>query len=231
MAKALAKAGATICIVDYNYEMALSTANEFTSEGLQASAMYVDVSDQQEVEKMVGNTMDRYGRIDILVNNAGIAQHIKAEDIPLADWKRMLDVNLTGVFICSQTVGRIMIKQKYGNIINMASMSSFIVNRPQAQSAYNVTKAGIAMLTKCLATEWAEHNIRVNAIAPGYMKTLLTKDLMDDVSLGGEWIRETPMHRPGNPEELEGAVLYLASEASSFTTGHILSVDGGYTCW
>jgi NAD(P)-dependent dehydrogenase (short-subunit alcohol dehydrogenase family) len=108
---------------------------------------------------------------------------------------------------------------------------SFIVNRPQAQSAYNVTKAGVAMLTKCLATEWAEHNIRVNAIAPGYMKTLLTEDLMSDPNLGGEWIREIPMHRPGVPEELEGAALFLASEASSYVTGHILSIDVGYTCW
>jgi NAD(P)-dependent dehydrogenase (short-subunit alcohol dehydrogenase family) len=143
------------------------------------------------------------------------------------DWNKIIDINLKGVFLCSQAAARIMIPQKSGNIINIASMSGISVNVPQKQAVYNTSKAGVAMLTKSLALEWAPYGVRVNSISPGYMKTEMTMASM--THLFPVWESLTPMGRLGVPEELRGAVLYLASEASSYTTGHDLVVDGGYT--
>ena len=144
----------------------------------------------------------------------------------------MVNINLNGVFFGAQAAGRAMIKQGYGNIINTASMSGLIVNTPQPQTSYNASKAGVIHLTKSLACEWAPRNIRVNAICPGYMQTEMTKKFFAD---GGEWVDRwmamSPMKRPGTPDELQGVVLYLASDASTFTTGAAIPVDGAYTCW
>ncbi|HPO82779.1 MAG TPA: SDR family oxidoreductase, partial [bacterium] len=138
-------------------------------------------------------------------------------------------VNLTGVFLCSQAAGRRMIEQRRGRIINMASMSGLIVNYPQPQVSYNASKAGVIMLTKSLAVEWARYNINVNAIAPGYMKTAMTAPFFEEEEYRRLWLEPTPMKRPGEPEELCGTVVYLASDASSFMTGQVLVIDGGYT--
>ena len=172
------------------------------------------------------------GGLDILLNNAGICIHSDSQDMLLSDWKKIMSVNLDGIFLMSKAAARLMMENRKGSIINISSMSGLIVNTPQNQSAYNASKAGAIHLTKSLATEWAPYNIRVNTIAPGYMVTPMTQPTFDE---NGEmvrrWMSMSPMNRPGQPEELGGAIVYLASDASSFTTGAVLSVDGGYTCW
>jgi NAD(P)-dependent dehydrogenase (short-subunit alcohol dehydrogenase family) len=167
-------------------------------------------------------------RVDIGVCNAGIAFNVPAEDMTLEQWNAMMAVNLTGVFFTAQACAHAMIEQRSGSIVATASMSGLIVNVPQLQTAYNVSKAGVIMLAKSLAVEWAQYGIRVNAIAPGYMRTDMTAPAFEDPARGGIWLDLTPMKRAGEPPELGGAVVYLASDASSFVTGHTLVVDGGY---
>jgi len=232
MAQALAEAGSNIIIADINMDAAEKTAAEFKGKGVDVVAIRADVTNVDDCNRLVHEIEKAFGRIDVLINNAVICIHEKAENMDMKDWYRIIDINLNGVFIMSQAVGRVMIKQKKGNIINISSMSGIIANTPQCQCAYNASKAGVIMLTKSLASEWAVHNIRVNTIAPGYMKTELTKPYFES---GGDmvkkWMEFSPMRRPGNPEELEGIALYLASEASSFTTGGVFTIDGGYTVW
>lgn len=232
MASALAQAGADVAIIDIDIETAEETANGIRETGVDSIAVKADVTKPDQVETMVKRVVERFGKIDILINNAGIAVHEKAEDMDYKDWLKVVDVNLNGVFLVSQAVGRAMISRKSGSIINISSMSGVVSNTPQCQCSYNASKAGVIMLTKSLAGEWAEHNIRVNAIAPGYMKTELTKPFFDE---GGEqvekWMMMTPMARPGDPEELSGMALYLASDASSYCTGGVYMLDGGYTAW
>jgi NAD(P)-dependent dehydrogenase (short-subunit alcohol dehydrogenase family) len=231
MGKGLAEAGAHLVIADINLELAQATADEFTNDtGNKAIACKVDVTNVDDVYQMVEDVKKEFGRIDILFNNAGINEHVKFEDMPYDRWVKNMDVNINSMVLVSQAVGEVMIEQKRGSIVNTSSMSGIIVNTPQPQAAYNTSKGAVIMFTKSLANEWAEHNIRVNTIAPGYMKTELTKDYF---AQGGEmidtWMKFTPMGRPGVPEELQGAALYLASDASSFVTGSIVTIDGGYT--
>ncbi|MDT3960190.1 glucose 1-dehydrogenase [Staphylococcus kloosii] len=231
MGKGLAEAGAHLVIADINLELAQATADEFTNDtGNKAIACKVDVTNVDDVYQMVEDVKKEFGRIDILFNNAGINEHVKFEDMPYDRWVKNMDVNINSMVLVSQAVGEVMIEQKRGSIVNTSSMSGIIVNTPQPQAAYNTSKGAVIMFTKSLANEWAEYNIRVNTIAPGYMKTELTKDYF---AQGGEmidtWMKFTPMGRPGVPEELQGAALYLASDASSFVTGSIVTIDGGYT--
>lgn len=231
MALALAEAGADVAVVQRRVGVAEQTAEEIRKLGRDSFAMKVDVSKTEDVRNMVAVAKDRFGEIDILINNAGIAHHVPAAELSEEDWDRMIDINLKGVFLGSQMVGREMIKQRKGSIINIASMSGFIVNRPQPQAHYNTAKAGIVMLTKSLAMEWAKYNIRVNAIAPGYIKTPLLAQNLGPGKIGEEWVKLTPMGRLGEPFELKGLALFLASKASSFVTGTTIVIDGGYTCW
>ncbi len=231
MAQALAQAGSNIIIADLNHEVAQKTVNEIKhNEGVDAIAIKVDVTNENQVRALVTKTLEHFGKIDVLINNAGVTIHEKAEDMSFNDWNKVINVNLNGVFLVSKYVGKVMISQAKGSIINISSMSGIVSNTPQCQCAYNASKAGVIMLTKSLAMEWAPHNIRVNTIAPGYMKTELTKPYFEE---GGEmverWMELTPMRRPGNPEELGGIALYLASEASAFATGGVFTIDGGYT--
>jgi len=229
MALALAEAGADVAIADINLEEAKKVVQQIVELGRDSVAIKADISKTQDVENMVKEAKSRFGKIDILINNAGIARIAPAEEMTKEEWDRVLDVNLTGVFLCAQAVGREMIKQRKGNIINISSMSALIVNKPQKILSYCVSKAGVSMLTKVLATEWAKYNIRVNAIAPGYMKTPLVVDLLE--KWGDEWRSLTPMGRLGDPREIKGLAVFLASRASSFMTGSILLMDGGYTAW
>jgi len=229
MALALAEAGADVAVVQRRVEVAEQTAEEIRKLGRDSFAMKVDVSKAEDVKNMVAAAKDRFGKIDILINNAGISHHVPAEDMAEEDWDRMIDINLKGVFLGSQMVGHEMVKQRKGSIINIASMSGFIVNRPQPQAHYNTAKAGIVMLTKNLAMEWAKFNIRVNAIAPGYMKTPMLKRVPDKIA--EEWLSLSPMGRFGEPYEIKGLALFLASKASTFMTGTTVVIDGGYTCW
>lgn len=223
---ALAEAGADVAVIDIDPETASQTAGEIEAMGRRALAIKADVTKPEEVENAVQRTVERFGRIDILVNNAGICIHENAENMTDEQWEAVMDVNLKGVFNCCRAVGRVMIKQGGGKIINVASMSALIVNRPQNQVAYNASKAGVVMLTKSLAVEWARYGIRVNAISPGYTLTEMTKKVSH---LFPVWKPMIPMGRLCEPEELRGALLFLASDASSYVTGHNLVVDGGYT--
>lgn len=232
MAAALAEVGSDIVIADINVDEAEKTAAEIRYLGVKALVVRSDVTNPQDADELVKKVLAEFGRIDVLINNAGISKHVKAENMKLEDWQKVLDVNLNGVFIMSQAVGQVMIRQQKGSIINISSMSGLIVNTPQCQCAYNVSKAGVIMLTKSLAAEWAEHNIRVNTIAPGYMKTELTRPYFEGNSdMVKQWMELSPMKRPGTPDELQGIAVYLASDASSFCTGGVFTVDGGYTLW
>lgn len=227
VAIALAQSGADVAIVDLNLDESINTAKELETFGVKAIAVKADVTNPEDVDKMIATILEAFGTVDIAFNNAGICINEKAEDMSYASWKSVVDVNLTGVFLTAQAAGRVMIKNGKGSIINTASMSGHIVNRPQPQSAYNASKAGVIMLTKSLAVEWAPYNVRVNCISPGYITTEMT---MKAAKYIPSWLEDTPTKRMGNPEELQGAVIYLASDASTFTTGSDIVIDGAFTC-
>ncbi|NLY30747.1 MAG: SDR family oxidoreductase [Firmicutes bacterium] len=232
MAQALAKAGAKVALLDIDMEKCQAEAGKLESEyEVESLAIYADVRKLDQMEAAVAQIVERFGGLDIFVNNAGICKNIKAEEMTLEEWQEVIDINLTGVFIGSQVAGKQMIKQGGGSIINIASMSGSIVNVPQPQCSYNASKAGVIHLTKSLASEWAQYSIRVNSISPGYMKTAMTEKTLQTDMAKDWWLRLTPMGRPGLSHELGGAVVFLASDASSFMTGADLIIDGGYTVW
>jgi NAD(P)-dependent dehydrogenase (short-subunit alcohol dehydrogenase family) len=227
LANALAEAGCDVAILEIDQRTAESTAAEIRKKGRKRVGIQVDVTKKDQIDKAFAETAKALGGLDICINNAGISIQKPAEEMPEADYDKIIDINLKGVFLCSQAAARIMIPQKSGSIINIASMSGIAVNVPQKQAIYNTSKAGVAMLTRSLAVEWAPYGIRVNSISPGYMKTEMTMASM--THLFPAWESLTPMGRLGVPEELRGAVIYLASGASSYMTGHDLVIDGGYT--
>lgn len=225
-AKAFAEVGADVAILD----MMDGTESVDTIKSLGRDSFYlkVDVSSESEVDAAIAEVEKRFGRIDVLFNNAGIAFCEKAEVMTLEQWNRVIGIDLTGNFLVARAVGRVMIKNKSGGtIVNTASMSGHIVNFPQEQCAYNAAKAGVIHLTKSLAMEWAKFGIRVNALSPGYIGSAMSKDAPADWQK--IWFSWSPMPRMGDPDELSGAVLYMASEASSFMTGSEIVVDGGFT--
>lgn len=228
MAIGFAEAGANVVISDLLIDKAEKTAHEIEKLGVKAIAIKVDVTDEDDVNKLVHDVVDKFGKIDILLNNAGICINSPTEEMTKKQWDDVINVNLNGVFLCSKAFGKEMIKNKKGSIINVSSMSGYIVNYPQLQIAYNTSKAAVTHLTKSLAAEWAKYNIRVNGIAPGYMRTEMTKKSISPQDMSKYFVEPTPMKRIGEPEELQGAAVYLASEASSFMTGNILIIDGGF---
>lgn len=233
IAKGFAKCGADIVIAGIMDEEFQNAEKLIKANGVKCSTIHTDISDEEQVKNLVAAVKDKYGRIDILVNNAGINKLAPAEEMPLEVWQRIINVNFTGTFLMCREVGSVMLSQGGGNIINIASMSGLIVNPlPQTQCAYNSSKAGVIMLTKCLANEWAERGIRVNAIAPGFTRTPLTKKRLDTPNDPAvkKWIEGTPMNRVADPEEMVGLALYYASNLSSFATGTCMPIDGGYTC-
>ena len=224
---ALAEAGCDVSILVRDIKNAESVVKEIHQLGRKGIAIQADVTRREQVDKAFAETAKELCRLDICVNNAGISIQKPAEEMTEEDWDNIMDTNLKGVFLCCQAAARIMIPQRQGSIINIASLSGIAVNVPQRQAVYNASKAGVAMLSKSVAVEWAQYGIRVNSISPGYMKTEMTMSSM--AHLFPTWESLTPMGRLGEPEELRGAVLYLASDAASYTTGHDLVVDGGYT--
>jgi NAD(P)-dependent dehydrogenase (short-subunit alcohol dehydrogenase family) len=225
---ALAEMGADIALVDIDRGNMEKVTEELQRYGRNVMICETDVAKAREVEDMVNRVLGQWGRIDILVNCAGIAQWTPAEEMKEEDWDRVMDVNLKATFLCCKAVAPSMIANHRGKIINIASMSGSIVNYPQRQTAYNTSKAAVVMLTKSLAAEWAQYNINVNSISPGYIATEMTKKISQ---YHDEWKKLTPMKRLGEPSELKGAVVYLASEAARLMTGHDLIIDAGYTLW
>jgi NAD(P)-dependent dehydrogenase (short-subunit alcohol dehydrogenase family) len=232
LAEGLAAHGADVAIVvQSTVSRAEELANSIRGTGRGAMVIKADVANEADVQRMADEVVGKWGRIDILVNNAGIVLPANAEDCSYQTWRRTMAVNLDGVFLASRAVGRHMIRQKQGTIINIGSMSGRIVNWPFRHAAYNVSKAGVHMLTKCLATEWAEHNIRVNALAPGYIRTELTEEVLKEHPdvVNNVWAKGAVQDRIGTVDELVGATVWLASDAASFTTGEIVTIDGGLT--
>lgn len=232
VAMALAEAGADVAIVDINLEGAEAAAKEIAdATGSKTIAIQCNVTDKDEVEAMVAKVVDTYGKLDAAFNNAGICLNVPAEEMTYEQWSKVININLNGVFLCATAAGRVMLKQGYGSIINTASMSGHIVNVPQPQCAYNASKAGVSMLTKSLAIEWAKKGVRVNCISPGYIGTDLTLNSEALKPLIEKWNAMAPMGRLGRPEELQSIVVYLAGDTSSFTTGSDIIVDGAFTCF
>lgn len=233
IAKGFARCGANIIIAGLADEEFPNAEKAVKEEGAECFCIHTDVSDEASVKNTVKTVLDKFSRIDVLVNNAGINKLAPAEKMPLEVWQRILGVNLTGTFLMCRKVGASMIENGGGNIVNIASMSGLVVNPlPQQQCAYNSSKAGVIMLTKCLANEWAQKGVRVNAVCPGFTRTPLTAKRLDTPNDPAvkKWIGGTPMDRVAVPEEMVGIVLYYASEYSSFTTGTCIPIDGGYTC-
>lgn len=230
VATAFAEAGADIAIVDLDIKEATKTAEEIsTTNGTRAIAIEADVTKPDDVNHMMDQFLQAFGRLDVAFCNAGICINAPAEDMSFEQWKKVIDINLTGVFLNAQAAGKIMLEQGGGSIINTASMSAHIVNHPQPQCAYNASKAGVIQLTKSLAVEWATRNVRVNSISPGYMGTELTLNSPSLQPLIKQWNEMTPTKRMGKPEELQSICVYLAGDTSSFTTGSDFVVDGGFT--
>ncbi len=228
-AHALAEVGAEVAIAARSQERSELVATSIRDKGGRAIAVELDVTDPAQAERMLETVTRELGPVDVLVNNAGTCYHRPAAEVPLEEWHDVFNVNVHGLWYCAQTVGRQMIERQRGVIVNIGSMSGYIVNRPQMQAAYNASKAAVHHLTKSLAAEWAPYNVRVNALAPGYMRTDMAP--VDRPEFRRNWIEDAPMQRAGLPEELGPSLVYLASDASSFMTGTILVVDGGYTLW
>ena len=226
IAKAMHTAGAHIVVADIDGDAGARSAKE-----LEGDFVHTDVTDSGSVRAMVESVVANHGRIDSIVNNAGVVRNTPSEDVPDEEWSFVLKVNLDGVFWCCREAGRVMLRQGKGSIVNIASMSGVISNYPQPQAAYNVSKAGVIMLTKSLAGEWARRGVRVNAISPGYIATPMTKKGLEIPEWRDTWLSSTPMGRLGEPAEIGPLAGFLASDASSYMTGSNVLIDGGYTSW
>lgn len=231
MAIGLAKYGSNVVIVDIDPDKAKDVVRKIESLEKSALAIKADVTKREEVDHMVQNVLDKFRTIDILVNSAGIGRRVKAEEMSEKDWDEVISVNLKGTFLCCQSVGKLMIKQKKGKIINIASVvgQRGLFHPLDLALSYCASKGGVVQLTRALAAEWAKYNVHVNAIAPTYFMTDMTRCLLENKEFLDYLKWKIPLQRPGKPEELIGPVVFLASDASSMVTGHILNVDGGWT--
>jgi NAD(P)-dependent dehydrogenase (short-subunit alcohol dehydrogenase family) len=232
-ARALGEAGARVVVADMMADRVANSVADLKKAGIDAHGVALDVTKSADVAVTVERIISDHKRVDILVNNAGVAKSdVRAEDTSDAHWRFHMDVNLDGLFWCCRDFGRIMLAQGKGSIVNIGSMSGFIVNKPQPQSFYNASKAAVHHLTRSLAAEWGQRGVRVNAVAPTYIETPLTRfGIEDSPDMYKVWLDMTPMHRVGQPEEIASIVLFLASDAASLMTGSIVVADGGYTCW
>jgi len=227
IARGLAKAGAEIAIVSRTG--AAETVKLIEADGGKAYSLIADVTDEKAVDAALKEIVARSGGLHVVFNNAGICIHEDTLEASIADWREVLDINLTGEYIVARAAGRLMIEKGIkGSIINMASMSGSVVNIPQWQASYNASKAGVIHMTRSLAVEWTQYGIRVNSLSPGYIATPMSVDTPKE--LRDAWMPLIPAHRMGKPEELIGAVIYLAADSSGYTNGIDLIVDGAYVC-
>jgi NAD(P)-dependent dehydrogenase (short-subunit alcohol dehydrogenase family) len=225
IALGLAEAGADVAPTSRRIDQVEATAREVEALGRRALRATSDVTDRASLEQVLDAALKSFGKVDILVNSAGRTKRAPTIDFSEKDWNDILETNLTGILRACQIFGRHMAERRYGRIINIASLGSFLGMLEVA--AYSASKAAVASLTKSLAIEWAPHGICVNAITPGVIRTALNEKLLDGTPRGNEWLMRTPMRRFGQVEELAGAAVYLASDAASYTTGSVLIVDGG----
>ena len=230
-AQALAEAGAKVIIAEIDLKVGESGKTELRKLGFEVDVINLDVADSAAVTRAADAIVDQYGRVDVLVCSAGIALNTPAGEITDEKWRRVMDINLNGVFWCCRAFGRHMVEAGRGSIVNIGSMSGVIANKPQPQAHYNAAKAGVHMLTKSLAVEWAKSGVRVNAVAPTYIDTAMTREGIENPDYFPIWLEMTPMKRVGQSHEIASVVLFLASDASSLMTGSIVMADGGYTSW
>jgi gluconate 5-dehydrogenase len=231
MATGLAEAGSHIVVCSRKLENCEAAARQIEKVGVQALPVACDVTKPEQVEAMKEATLKKFGRVDILVNNAGRAWAAAPEDTPLERWQQVFDLNITAPFLCAQALGREMIKQKCGKIINIASIAGLVGRNPRAYSSisYSASKGALVNFTRDLAVKWAQHNIQVNAICPGFFVTPLNQKLYEKNKENID--REIPLGHTGGPDDLKGMAVLLASDASNFITGAIIPVDGGSTAW
>jgi len=223
------EAGAKVVAVSRSRDLIEQTADEIRAKGGEAAAIPVDVTRNDQIEAMMSQVLDRFGRLDILVNNAGLGPTRKTVDLSVEEWDQVVDTNLKAVFVLSQAAGKIMIKQRKGNIINVGSILG--LSATMFALHYCSSKSGVNHMTRALALEWARYNIRVNCLIPGYMETEMIGHIQKDKAAMDFLLNKIPMKRLGQAQEIVGAAVYLASEASAYTTGSTLVVDGGYTIW
>jgi NAD(P)-dependent dehydrogenase (short-subunit alcohol dehydrogenase family) len=229
-ALALAQAGADVAAVARTESGIKAAAGDIAARtGRKVVPVVADVTRRADTERMIAEAGAALGGLDILVNNAGVCFHRPALEVPDDEFRQVFDVNVYGLWVASTEAAKRMMTTGGGAIVNVGSISSIIVNRPQWQPAYNASKAAVHQLTKSLAAEWAPHNIRVNALAPGYVKTEMAP--VDQPEFRRHWIEDVPQQRYASPEEIAPSVVYLASPASSFMTGSVLVIDGGYTIY
>ena len=226
IALGLAEAGADVVPTSRRREQVEAAASEIEERGRRSVRVVSDVSDSTSLQNVLDTCIAAFGKVDILINSAGRTKRAPTLDFVEEDWAAIIDTNLTGTLRACQVFGRHMIERRYGRIVNIASLSSFVALHEAA--AYSASKAAVASLTKSLAVEWAVHGVNVNAIAPGVFRTALNQKLLDQSERGREFLLRTPMRRFGKVEELAGAAVFLASDAASFVTGEILVVDGGF---
>jgi len=232
-AQALGEAGATVVIAEIVPERVEASLAVLKKAGIAAHGLTLDVTNSADVDAAAAAIVKTHGRADILVNNAGVAKSdVRAEDVTDEHWRFHMDINVDGLFWCCRAFGRQMLEQGKGSIVNIGSMSGFIVNKPQPQSFYNASKAAVHHLTRSLAAEWGQRGVRVNAVAPTYIETPLTSfGIKENPEMYKTWLDMTPMGRVGQPDEIASVVHFLASDAASLLTGAIVLADGGYTCW
>ncbi len=231
IARALGEAGAALVLLEIHETNGREAVQKLEKEGYRAEFLQLDVTDSAAVNRVAAAIFKKYKKVDVLVNNAGYADNIDATEYGDDEYYKLMRINLDGVFFCCRAFGKHMVAAKRGSIVNIGSMSGIIVNKPQPQAPYNASKAAVHLLTKSLACEWAKSGVRVNAVAPGYIATAMTLAGRSKKEWSTSWDEMTPLGRCGEPGEVAPAVLFLASDAASYITGSILSVDGGYTAW